>query len=65
VQAALEQLEQPPAHQYQLRGAAGEQGGAPRFRDGKRAFLRALPQLATAGATPHQVRPGKLMGAAR
>lgn len=37
-------------------GGCGAGAGGPRFRDGKRAYLRALPQLASAGPTPHQVR---------
>ena len=31
------------------RGGGGAAAGRPRFRDGKRAYLQALPQLATAG----------------
>lgn len=60
IRACMALAEQQPA--YNLRGyAAPSSGGAPRFRDGKRSFLRALPQLATAGPTPHQVRPAAFL----
>jgi hypothetical protein len=41
--------------QQQAQGGVQAEGGAPRQRDGKRAFLRALPQLATAGPMPHEL----------
>ncbi len=41
-----------------------DEEGGPRVRDGKRAYLRALPQLATAGATPLEVRRGAASGCA-
>lgn len=47
------QQQQAAQGEVQLGGAEG----AARLRDGKRAYLRALPQLATAGPAPRQVRP--------
>ncbi len=44
--------------QQQAQEGGQAEGGAPRNRDGKRAYLRALPQLPTAGPTPHQVGKG-------
>ena len=55
-QEQQEQQEQGPAAAEWDEGQQAPPSGAPRFRDGKRAYLRALPQLATAGATPSQVR---------
>jgi hypothetical protein len=56
IQARLARTQQEAAVRAQgmrtraLGGDGSRCGGRPRFRDGKRAYLRALPQLATAGA---------------